>query len=224
VARPDFLSDRPRQVSRVLDALLADARWAALIDDRRIAAIGHSAGGYTVLALAGGQPDAARLRAHCGPQGGGQREDAAMCRLGTRGGVDAPPAAAPASGVQATPVDLRDARIRAVVADAPLGVPFVPDSLQRVDVPVLLEYGARDEVLAPRFHAQALCAALPHVTCVRSDDAGHFALFQVGTGQLSGKAGDPSEDPAGFDRRAWQEQAWPRIRDFLAGALQGDHQ
>ena len=47
----------PRQVSWVLDAVLADPRWAALVDARRIAVVGHSAGGYTVLALSPlGQP------------------------------------------------------------------------------------------------------------------------------------------------------------------------
>jgi predicted dienelactone hydrolase len=50
--------------------LLADPQWRAGIakgaDGRPlIGALGHSAGGYTVLALAGGKPVVSRLRRHC---------------------------------------------------------------------------------------------------------------------------------------------------------------
>lgn len=44
------LEDRPRHVSLLIDAVTA--QWP--IDPQRIAAIGHSLGGYTALALAGG--------------------------------------------------------------------------------------------------------------------------------------------------------------------------
>ena len=42
---------RPRQLSAALDRLLADPEFGPRIDPARIAAIGHSAGGYSVLAL-----------------------------------------------------------------------------------------------------------------------------------------------------------------------------
>ena len=54
-----YFDERPRQVSRVIDTLLADPAWSPRIarDARgaRVGAVGHSAGGYTVIALAGGQ-------------------------------------------------------------------------------------------------------------------------------------------------------------------------
>ena len=217
--RPDYFVVRPHQVSRVIDRVLADARWSALIDAGRIAAIGHSAGGYTVLALAGARPDLDRLLGHCTAQGAGLRDDAAMCSLGGFSAERPAPVRSVAPSNGATLPDLRDARIRAVVAVAPLGVVFDPGSLAAVQVPVLVEYGTADSVLVPRFHAEALCTAMPRATCVRSADAGHFALFQTATGPLGPPSIDPSQDPAGFDRAAWQAQAWPRLRDFLAQAL-----
>ena len=138
---------------------------------------------------------------------------------GTRGGFSAAHPA-PSDAARAQPIaDYRDRRIRAVVADAPLAVVFDPTSLSAVTVPVLVEYGGADVVSTPRFHAETLCAAIPHVTCVRSPAAGHFALMQAGTGRLGPPGDDPSEDPSGFDRAAWQFEAWPRIRDFLATSL-----
>ncbi|HET8869476.1 MAG TPA: alpha/beta fold hydrolase [Aquabacterium sp.] len=47
---------RPAHVSRVLDAMLADTRFGACIAREEISIVGHSMGGYTALALLGGQP------------------------------------------------------------------------------------------------------------------------------------------------------------------------
>lgn len=47
---------RPKHVSLTIDHLLADPFFAAGISKDRIAVIGHSMGGYTALALAGGLP------------------------------------------------------------------------------------------------------------------------------------------------------------------------
>jgi predicted dienelactone hydrolase len=51
-----ILSNRPRQLITLLDALLRDATWAAAIADEPVVAMGHSLGGYTALCVAGGQP------------------------------------------------------------------------------------------------------------------------------------------------------------------------
>jgi predicted dienelactone hydrolase len=216
VARPDFLVERPRQASRVLDALLADARWAPLLDSRRIAAFGHSAGGHTVLALAGAAVDGQRLLMHCGASGAGLQDDGELCRLA---GFSAEhPAPAPRQPA-APATSLRDTRVRAVVADAPMTLALDAAAWPALAVPTLVSYGGHDAVLVPRFHAEPLCAAAPQIHCLRSADAGHFASFQAGTGPLGAGLADPAADPPGFDRRAWQAQAWPRIRDFLAQAL-----
>lgn len=213
--KPVYFTERPHHISRVLDQLLASERWAPLIDEKRIAAIGTSAGGHTVLALAGGQVDPSRAALHCSVEGKGLEEDATMC---LQGGFtkDRP---SPVPGSRPAPVDARDPRIRAVVADAPLVMGLAPESLPGITVPLLVEYGARDDNLIPRFHAEALCAALPKATCFRDEKAGHHAIFQTGTGRLGKPGLDPAEDPEGFDRAAWQAAAGPRITGFLNEAL-----
>jgi predicted dienelactone hydrolase len=215
VRRPDYFVRRPAQAARIVDALLADPAWAERIDAGRIAVVGHSAGGHVALALAGGEPSVERVLAHCSPDGAGLREDAAMCALGGRRDAVAPPLPPPATA----PARARDTRFRAAVALAPLGIAFPPESLAKVDVPVMIEVAVRDEVLNPRYHGDAACAAIPGARCVRTAAAGHYAAFQAGTGPLPSPAGDPSVDPAGFDRAAWQAEALPRIVGFLKDAL-----
>jgi predicted dienelactone hydrolase len=69
-----YFSERPRQVTRVIDALLSDPQWSERIakdaSGPRIGAVGHSAGGYTVLALGGGAPDLSRIASHCSAEPG----------------------------------------------------------------------------------------------------------------------------------------------------------
>jgi pimeloyl-ACP methyl ester carboxylesterase len=59
--RPDAWSDstyrdRADDIRSLLDALKADERWSVAIDWSRVALVGHSLGGYTVIGLAGGWP------------------------------------------------------------------------------------------------------------------------------------------------------------------------
>ena len=56
---------RPRQMRAVLNRLLADPELGRRIDPARIGAVGHSAGGYTVLALIGARADLRLLAQHC---------------------------------------------------------------------------------------------------------------------------------------------------------------
>lgn len=48
--------DRPRHIVHTIDSLLTDARFGAHIDRAHMAMVGHSMGGFTALALCGGQP------------------------------------------------------------------------------------------------------------------------------------------------------------------------
>lgn len=52
----DNLMNRPRHIRLVLDAITQDAALGAVADCDTAAVIGHSMGGYTALAVAGGKP------------------------------------------------------------------------------------------------------------------------------------------------------------------------
>ena len=70
---------RPRQLSAALDHLLGDREFGPRIDAGRIGAIGHSAGGYSVLALIGGRADTSVLAGHCTRN---RQQDREFCAYG----------------------------------------------------------------------------------------------------------------------------------------------
>jgi predicted dienelactone hydrolase len=210
-----YLDGRPRQVSRVLDAILADPQWSDRIakDARgpRVGAVGHSAGGYTVIALVGGRPDLARLAAHCGTH---RDDDPIFCR---KTNPNAPPLAAGAAMPDGSP--LADPRVRAVVALAPLGVVFDAGSLERIAAPVAIYGAASDRWLQPRFHAEWLAAHIPGVAVHVVPNAWHFAFVDPPSGPIPSEDGDLRDDPPGFDRPAFLRQLQREVPAFFDAAF-----
>ena len=208
-----YFQTRPRQVSAVLDALLRDPQWKDRIaqDARgpKVGAVGHSAGGYTVLALAGGVPDLARLVRHCQQE---RTADAVFCRTGQTVAAGAAPAAAPSPS-------LADKRIRAVVALAPVGALFDPASLAAITVPVTLYQAERDTWLAPRFHSGWVASLVPGARLQRVAQAGHFAFMDTPGMAIATEDGDIRTDPPGFDRAAFLAQLASAVPAFFDQAL-----
>lgn len=198
-----YFVQRPLQVSQVIDALLQDPLWKDRIasDSKgpRIGAIGHSAGGYTVLALAGGQPDMARLANHCARV---RAQDPIFCSMGRS------PSAAPAgettapaaSSPQAAPTDTR---VRAVAALAPVGVPLSDQSLARITLPTLLVQAEQDRFLVPRFHSGWIAQNMPKAQLQSVPQAWHFVFMDTPSMPLPTPDGDIAADPPGFDRPAF---------------------
>lgn len=218
-----YFSERPRQVSRVLDALLASPEWGPRIPAGRIGAVGHSAGGYTVLALAGAQAEPARAAQHCRSVS----DDPGFCSLGklpsrSQSGQATPAAAvaaAPAQGpaaVQDGPlVSVADPRIRAVVAMAPMAVVFTPDSLKAISVPVRLMVAERDAVLTGKYHGAYVAAHLPAAQASTVPGAGHFAFMAQSVWPLASEAGDAAANPEGFDRVVYHATLENEVAEFL---------
>jgi len=197
-----YFAERPRQASRVIDTLLADPQWRARIangaDGRPlIGAMGHSAGGYTVLALAGGKPELSRMRTHCEFEA---ELDPILCKLSRSTGGASVQAGAAADGqeesVQA------DTRVRAVMALAPMGVAFSASSLASITVPVAIYAGEKDTFLVPRFHAQWVMQNMrgANATLQLVPNAGHYAFMNTPTMDLPSPDGSVARDPQGFDR------------------------
>lgn len=210
-----YFMQRPRHVSRVIDALLRDPAWSGRIasDARgpRIGAVGHSAGGYTVLALAGGQADLARIGTHCGAH---RADDPVFCGMGRTGNpADSPSAPPPAIAA------LTDARVRAVVALSPVGVVFSARSLAAISIPTALYAAEKDRVLVPRFHAEWIAGNLPGAEFHRVPGAGHYAFMDAPGVPIASEDGDIGADPPGFDRRAFLVQLQHDLPLFFDAAF-----
>ena len=210
-----YVTERPRQASRVIDALLADPEWKVRIASDakgpRVGAVGHSAGGYTVLALAGGRPDPSRYGAHCNAE---SADDPIFCNTG--GGR--PPVASDRPAAQSIPV-LADARVRAVVALAPMGVLFSATSLAQIRIPVAVYEAQQDRFLVPRFHAEWVAANLPGVEMHRVPNAWHFAFMDTPTMSIPSEDGDIQANPPGFDRAAFLGQLQRELPAFFDKAF-----
>jgi predicted dienelactone hydrolase len=207
-----YFDERPRQASRVIDWVLADPMWKDRIatdsQGPRVGALGHSAGGYTVLALAGARPDLSRIRKHCQAEAS---EDPIFCGVG-RPAVAMPPSPA------ATP-SLRDERVRAIVAMAPAGVVLTAESLATVRPATMIYEAELDRFLVPRFHAEWVAGNLPAPNLHRVPNAWHFAFMDTPSMSLPSPDGDVAANPPGFDREAFLKQLAEEVTAFFDKAF-----
>ena len=207
---PDSWKQRPAEISHAIDRVAADPRFAGLKLDR-VGAFGMSAGGHTVLSLAGGAWSPERLRAHCEQH---LAEDFNACvglATGLTGGwLDGvklwlAQRVLNARFTDATPQTHNDPRIAAIVAAVPYAADFDPASLTAPRVPLALITVGRDRWLPARFHSDmvlAACAGCERL--VDLPDAGHGALLAPApTPEMLGRLECALIcDPPGFDRPA----------------------
>ena len=202
-----YFVERPLQARRVIDALLADPLFGPRIatDARgpRVAVIGHSAGGYTALALVGARPDIVRIGDHCRVN---RPQDPIFCGMG---GERSAPSPSPSSD------SIADPRIRAAVAMAPVGAVIDPESLARIKVPVAVYYAQNDRFLVPAYHAEPLAARIAGVSMRPVAGAGHFAFMDTPSMAIPSPDGDIGANPPGFDRAAFLPVLADQIGAFL---------
>ena len=160
---------RPRDITYVLDALLTDPLFGSRIAVNRIGAAGFSAGGYTVIALAGGRYHPELMAAYCS-----QHPTEVVCQLAGDLDVSKFPDRSSASA------SYSESRIRAVFAMAPaVGQGFAQEDLASVSVPVSIVAGLHDEVLPFQLNAQryAQFIAGSHLTALES--GGHYVFMPL---------------------------------------------
>jgi predicted dienelactone hydrolase len=199
---------RPAEVSRAIDVVGQDSRFAPLLTLDRVGVYGMSAGGHTVLSLAGGRWSPARFKAHCEAH---IREDVYSCA-----GLSAQLTGGFFDGIKvltalwvirwrfgdSTWQTHADRRVAAVVAGVPYAEDFDMPSLGAPRVPLALVTARQDRWLVPRFHGDAVLNAC--ASCERLADletGGHGALLSPFPSDLPGLVGYLLNDPPGFDRR-----------------------
>ncbi|MBH9551545.1 alpha/beta hydrolase family protein [Inhella gelatinilytica] len=158
---------QPEDARAFLDQLPAQP-WAQHIDPSRLAAVGYSLGGASVLQLAGARMDLQRLAPFCA------QHDTGACRY-FRPAFTALDAEWQARAARPQ----HEPRLRAVVALAPgLTETLEPSSLRALPTPLLLVSAGQDGQLPPALHARPLHAQLPAGTRhLEIADAGHFIFM-----------------------------------------------
>lgn len=203
-SRATRIEDRPPALSKLITYMTSAWAGRASIDANRIGAFGFSAGGFTVLAAAGGRPDLARLAAHCTAHPA--FFDCALV------------ASLPRRSIVAWPGD-RDPRIKAIVAAAPaLGFTFDRAGLAPVSIPVQLWRADDDQVLPAPYYADAVRVALPRKPKFHHvPNAGHFD-FLTPCVNVSNMPLICRSVP-NFDRRAFHVRFNAKIVRFFRTAL-----
>ncbi|WP_029623363.1 alpha/beta hydrolase family protein [Sphingomonas elodea] len=202
--RATQIEQRPPALSATITYMLRDWPGHAAVDPDHVGAFGFSAGGFTVLAAAGGRPDLGRLGEHCR-----QHPTFFDCML-----VKSQPRAA----VAPWPA-MQDSRIKAIVVAAPaLGFAFDRSGLADVTIPVQLWRADADEILPAPAYADAVRAALPHAPEFHTvAGAGHFDFLTP--------CADPARMPQlcrsapGFDRTAFHRAFDGEVVRFFRAKL-----
>src|SRR5215470_3824714 len=199
---------RPKQISRVIDAVLGDSALGSHVERERIGVVGHSNGGYTALAVAGARPTPGAEGVHC-------REHPDDTTFYGIGGA----ATRKASREIGQVPELRDVRVRAVVVMAPNAVRFTDEALAKITVPVLVYAAEKDDLTRVQYHGERLARAVPRVECVLVKGAGHYSFVTSFPMVLRVIAGEGARDPDGFDRDAFHEVLNREIVEFFNRTL-----
>lgn len=209
---PESWKRRPAEVSRAIDAVAADPRFAALVATDKAGVYGMSAGGHTALTLAGGRWSATKLARHCDAYIAADFHSCAGLTTQLRGDAFDNIKIWTALTVirwrfsDAGWQSYRDPRVAAVVAGVPYAADFDMLSFAKPPVPLGLVTAGQDRWLVPRFHSSAVlqaCAPCERVADI--PDGGHGALLSPLPPNLTGLAAELLGDPPGFDRKVLPE-------------------
>lgn len=217
--------ERARDLSVVIDKMLADSAFGKRIDSKRIGAAGFSLGGYTMIEIAGGITQLSLFRD--------------FCNSPRRDGICADPPEFPGliakienaddlaksdpevrTSLQRAGNSYRDPRVRAVFAMAPaLGPAFQPESLKKISIPVAIVAGTADANVPIGSSAEFFKNQIPGAELTLLPGATHYVfLFTCGE---QGKNTRPVMciDPAGIDRTAIHEKAARLALEFFGKHL-----
>ncbi|PRA31469.1 alpha/beta hydrolase family protein [Pseudomonas poae] len=211
------LWQRPKDLSRVIDAVLAQPKQFGAVANGKIAAVGHSLGGWTVLEIGGARfdPDLFTRDCKAHPQLSGCT---AYQKVNT---------ASTAASKAEVAADLRDKRITAVVSlDLGLSRGMTDASLAAMPVPVLvLAAGVAAPELPAELESADLARRLPKASTqyLKINDATHFSFMAIckPTGEALIEEHSPGDGMICHDgkgarpREVIQQQVVALITDFL---------
>ncbi|MBM7069674.1 alpha/beta fold hydrolase [Actibacterium sp. 188UL27-1] len=208
------LTQRAADLSAALDTLLNDPHFGPFIDPGRIASVGFSLGGSTVLKLGGAAFERDSYKTYCETQ----PETDAGCLFLAKGGVDL--GKLPDTWEQS----IRDPRITATIAIDPGWTHAVTAaSAGAMDQPTLfLNLGAPEPWQAADVtpNGSDLMNKMPDVTYHAISPANHFTFLAVckpnGAAFLEEQEDDPiCTDPQNTDRNAVHDEIIAQISAFL---------
>lgn len=217
--------ERPRDLSVLIDRLLADPRFGPRIDTRRIGVAGFSLGGYTALASVGARLDRQQWEAFCAAS-----PNDPSCTLppeiANKHGIADAKRLLDGDGpmkkvVERMGVSHRDPRIRAAFSIAPvLGPALAKASLEGIAVPVRIVVGDADDQAVPATTARPVASAIKGAELAVLPKVTHYAFLAPCTALGRTVAKPICVDPEGVDRAALHAQVGADAAAFFGRAFQ----
>lgn len=203
---------RPRHIRLAIDEVCSSAQFKNYVNGESVAIIGHSVGGYTALALAGGAPHTQTLVALC--QKPASADEPYWIGLLRKNGIASQPIAVTA-----------DHRVKALVLLGPDVSLFMSEgALRHVHAPVLLLVAEKDYM--PQETIAVLRNGLPEgaqLTHRVVKNAGHYSFLSPFPESIKSMIGDAAKDPEGFDREQFHQELNLEVLRFLQSAFAVDH-
>ncbi len=220
--------ERADDLSAVLNALLADPVFGPAIDPARIGAAGHSAGGETMIAIAGGRFNRARLMSYCASDASRgdatcEPRDAIRQSIVDIAALDRTDPAVHAS-LQRSRLSHGDNRIRAVFAMAPaMGPAFDSSDLASIHIPVAIVVGDADDTAPSKTNAAHFARLIKGAKLTVLPNVGHLT-FSSECSPEGLKAFVSCRDRDGVDRGAIQRAVAQKAYRFFEAAWTPHHQ
>ncbi len=219
--------ERALDLSALISAMIADPYFGPHIDVNRIGAAGHSAGGATVLDLAGAVFSVDAFQEFCKTSGADPNcNPPPMIKEGIAKFIElAKTDPLIQESEQRGKGTYSDPRIKAVFAMAPaIGIGHTESSLRAIHVPVSIVAGRDDDITPPATNAERYANLIVSSTLtLLPGNVGH-ATF----GSLCTQAGKESpqlvwvcHDEAGVDRATVHEEVDRLALEFFQGAFTG---
>ncbi len=195
--------ERVPDLAAALEGVRADPIGQHL-DPERLYGIGHSAGGFTMLAAAGVPYDLVRLTNYCNTA---DPEDRG-CRYADEHTEEAPEGTGSGGETSVNPSAV-------VLLDPGMGPAFTPEALAGFTTRTLVVVAAPGDFIPAEAHGLHLARHLASATTVRLEGAGHFGFLgecQLGIDVM----GIPlCSDPKTTDRARVHERVAREVVDFL---------
>ncbi len=204
---------RPQDVSFAIDSLSEKGLFNTPLTTDKVIMLGHSAGGFTSLAMAGAKLAAGKSTAYCASE---KAKNDKGCDYGKQS-QRKPMNKEMLNNISALQEQMHDQRIAAVIAlDPALGHTVNEQSLASIEIPTLVLGSVDNDFLPFSAHAKYYAEHINGASLVGIEQgAGHFVYIDQCDSDREVKGVALCKDRAGVDRKAMQQQILNHVFRFI---------